>query len=68
MTDPSVHVELRHACAICGNPAAMPADGGMQLSAVDAKRRVVGWAVHPACLQAVLAPSTRNAFEQAFAA
>jgi hypothetical protein len=66
MTEPSAHVELRHACAICGNPAALPAEGGMQLSVINAKRRVVGWAVHSACLQGVLAPSTRNAFDHAF--
>jgi hypothetical protein len=67
MTEPSVRVELRHACAICGKPAALPVEGGMQLSIVDSKGHVVGWAVHPACLQEVLVPTIRSAFNQALA-
>jgi len=67
MNESSRQVELRHACAICGEPAALPPDGGMQLSVIDANRRVIGWAVHPGCLQTVLGPITRHAFERAFA-
>jgi hypothetical protein len=67
MPDPDLRVELRHLCAICGQSAELPSHGGMQLSAIDATRRGVVWAVHPACLQTALAPTLRSAFEQHFA-
>jgi hypothetical protein len=38
----------------------------LQLSVIDEHRRVMGWAVHPACLIGVLSPLTRSAFQQRF--
>ena len=66
MTESPARIEILHVCAVCGAPAALPADGGMQLSVIDARRRVAGWAVHPDCLRGVLAPGIRDVFERAF--
>jgi hypothetical protein len=66
MTDPDTRVELKHACAFCGEPAAMPREGGLQLSVIDERRRVIGWAVHRDCLAKVLAPMPGAAFESSF--
>lgn len=66
MPDSSERIELLHSCAICGAPAALPADGGLQLSVVDKGLHVMGWAVHPVCLANVLSPFSRVAFTQAF--
>jgi hypothetical protein len=66
MTGVPDRIEVTHSCALCGAPAALPAEGGMQLSVIDQKRRVAGWAVHQECLAAALAPTTRVAFTRAF--
>jgi hypothetical protein len=67
MPDAPERIELVHSCALCGAPAAMPADGGVQLSVIDKDRHVMGWAVHPRCLANVLSPFSRAAFTQQFA-
>jgi hypothetical protein len=64
VTESPERVELRHSCAICGEAAALPAAGGMQLSVIGATSRVHGWAVHPACLQSVLSPMARASYER----
>jgi hypothetical protein len=66
MEDERERMELLHSCAICGAPAAMPAEGGLQISVIDQRHRVMGWAIHPACLASVLSPMTRAAFELTF--
>ena len=66
MAESPERVELLHSCAFCGAPAAMLPDSGFQLSVIDQRRRVIGWAVHRQCLAQALSPLPRAAFDQTY--
>jgi hypothetical protein len=53
-------------CAICGEGAQRPAQGGLQLSVLNGNGRVISWAVHQDCLTRALAERPRAAFLEAF--